>query len=325
MSRYFGVLLLFIFVFSSTSYSMSLQQLINSAKSGSVIKLSKKTTYKGGVVINKSITLDCKGATIDAMGKGDVVSIINASDVTVENCVLNNSGSSGWKMDAGIKLVGAKNAKILNDKIKNCLYGIVAKSSTGVLIKNNEIESKPYSEGMKGDSIRLWWCGNSKIIGNYIHDSSDVVSIFSNNVVFNSNRVKNSHIGIMIQNSNNNKIMNFSSLDNEVGILVNSSENTQISNFFIKDKGKYRGIVLVEASNTRIENGKIERCKKGLVFNLSPAKKGTKNYVNKVKFVENKIGVYSHTTAKQRRRNIIENVEYINNRINFMDELKSHK
>ncbi len=324
MSRYPGMLILFIFAFFSTSYSMSLQQLINNAKSNSVVKLSKET-YKGSVVINKSVTLECRGATIDAMGKGDVITIKTASNVTVKNCVLINSGSSGWRMDSGIKLVGAKDVKILNNKIENCLYGIVAKNARGVLIKGNEIASKPYSEGVKGDAVRLWWSSNSKVVGNYIHNSRDVVSIFSNNVIFDSNRIENSHIGIMIQNSDNNKIINFSSLDNNVGILVNSSENTQISKFFIEDKGKYRGIVLVEASDTQIERGKIERCKKGLVFNLSPAKKGTKNYVNNVKFVENKIGIYSHATAKQRSRNIIEDVKYVNNETNFMDELKTHK
>ncbi len=310
--------------FSINSFAGNLQSVINNAKSGSTVNLKKKV-YKGGIVIKKTITLNCNGATIDAMGKKDVVSIKMAKNVVLENCILKNSGSSGWRMDAGIKLVGAKNAKILNNKIENCLYGIVAKNAKGVLIKGNEIASKPYSEGVKGDAIRLWWSSNSKVVGNFVHDSRDVVSIFSNDVLFESNKVRNSHIGTMVQNSDRNRIVNFKGVDNEVGILINSSEDTTIEKFFIKDSKKYRGIVLVRASNTHIKSGKIENCKKGLVFNLSPAKSGTKNYLDDVRFVNNLIGIYLHTTAKQRSRNIIKNVRYINNKTNLMDEWKTHK
>ena len=315
-----------ILFFEITSYANAenLQSLINKAKEGSVVNLQKKV-YKGGIVINKTITLNCNGATIDALGKKDVVVIKMANNVVLRNCILVNSGSSGWRMDAGIKLVGAKKAKILNNKIKNCLYGIVAKNARGILIKNNKISSKPYSEGVKGDAIRLWWSGNSKVVGNYIHDSRDVVSIFSNNVVFDSNKVVNSHIGTMIQNSKGNKIINCESLNNEVGILLNSAEDTDIEKFVVKDSKKYRGIVLVRASNTHIRNGKIENCRKGVVFNLSPAKSGTKNYIDNVKFINNLIGIYLHTTAKQRSRNVIENVKYFNNKTNLMDEWKTHE
>ena len=310
--------------FSINSFAGNLQSLIDNAKSGSTVNL-KKRVYKGGIVIKKTITLNCNGATIDAMGKKDVVAIKMAKNVVLKNCILENSGSSGWRMDAGIKLVGAKNAKILNNKIKNCLYGIVAKNAKGVLIKGNEIASKPYSEGVKGDAIRLWWSSNSKVIGNYVHDSRDVVSIFSNNVIFDSNKVVNSHIGTMIQNSNKNKIVNFKGIDNEVGILLNTAEDTKIEKFLVRDKNKYRGIVLVRASNTEIKDGKIENCKKGLVLNLSPVKRGTKNYIENIKLINNTIGIYLHTTAKQRSRNIIKDVKYVNNKTNLMDEWKTHE
>ncbi len=310
--------------FGITSFAGDLQSLIDNAKSGSTVNL-KKRVYKGGIVIKKTITLNCNGATIDAMGKKDVVAIKMARDVVLKNCILKNSGSSGWRMDAGIKLVGAKNAKILNNKIKNCLYGIVAKNAKGALIKGNEIISKPYSEGEKGDAIRLWWSSNSKVIGNYVHDSRDVVSIFSNDVIFDSNKVVNSHIGTMIQNSDRNKITNFRGINNEVGILLNTAESTVIDGFYIKDSKKYRGIVLVRASDTKVRNGKIESCKKGLVLNLSPVKRGTKNYIKNIKFIDNIIGIYLHTTAKQRSRNIIKDVKFVNNKTNLMDEWKTHK
>ncbi len=310
--------------FVASSFAGTLQKLIDNAHEGATINLHKMI-YRGGVVIKKTITLNCNGATIDAMGRGDVVVIKMAKNVVVENCILENSGSSGWRMDAGVKLLGVRGVRIVNNKIKNCLYGIVAKNAKGALIKGNEIESKPYSEGEKGDAIRLWWSGNSKVIKNYIHDSRDIVSIFSNDVIFDGNRVENSHIGTMVQNSDRNRILNFRGVDNEVGILINSSADANIKKFYIKDSRKYRGIVLVRASNTIIKDGKVENCSKGIVLNLSPAKRGTKNNIENVELVGNKIGIYLHTTMKQRSRNLFKSIKYVNNTTNLMDEWKTHE
>ena len=145
------------------------------------------------------------------------------------------------------------------------------------------------------------------------------------NVIFDSNRALHSHIGVMVQNSNNNKILNFKGHDNDVNILINCADNTMIKNFSIKNKGKFRGIALIEASNTLVENGSIEQCNKGLVINLSPDKSGSKNYLRNIKIKGNNIGIYLHTTAKQRDRNILKKISYEDNKVNFMDELKSHK
>ena len=318
------LVVIIIYGFVVSSFAGTLQKLIDNARKGATINLHKKI-YRGGVVIKKTITLNCNGASIDALGSGDVVVIKMAKNVVVENCILENSGSSGWRMDAGVKLVSARGAKIVNNKIKNCLYGIVAKNAKGALIKGNEIESKPYSEGEKGDAIRLWWSGSSKVIKNYIHNSRDVVSIFSNDVIFDSNRVENSHIGTMVQNSDRNRILNFRGVDNEVGILINSSADANIKRFYIKDDKKYRGIVLVRASNTLIKDGEIENCRKGIVLNLSPAKRGTKNYIENVELVGNKIGIYLHTSVKQRSRNLFKSIKYVNNTTNLLDELKTHE
>ncbi len=324
MKKIFGIVIVFSFCLVGVSFGGDLQSILDNAKPGSVIKL-KKGVYKGGIVIKRTITLNCNGATIDGEGKGDVLTIKRAKNVVVENCVFRNSGSSGWRMDSGIKLVGTKKAVIKNNRIEKCLYGIVAKNAKGTVIEGNDIASKPYSEGVKGDAIRLWWSGNCKVIKNYIHDSRDVVSIFSNNVVFDGNRVKHSHIGTMIQNSNNNQILNFKGVDNEVNILLNSATNIKIKNFSIKNSGKFRGIVLIRASNTYVEDGIVKGCKKGIVINLSPAKSGTKNYIENIKLVSNKIGIYLHTTAEQRSRNIIKNITYIKNKTNLMDEWKTHE
>jgi len=310
--------------FVANSFAGGLQKLIDSAHKGATINLRKKI-YRGGVVIKKTITLNCNGATIDALGRGDVVLIKTAKNVVVKNCILENSGSNRWEMDAGVKLLGARGAKIINNKIKNCLYGIVAKNSKGALIKGNEIESKPCNEAEKGDAIRLFLSGDSKVIRNYIHDARYIISLFSNDVIFDSNRVVNSIIGTMVQNSDRNRILNFRGVNNEVGILISSSADANIKKFYIKDDGKNRGIVLVEASNTLIKDGKIEHCKKGIVVNLSPGKANAKNYIENIWLVDNNIGIYLHTSAKQRSKNVFKSIKYANNKINFMDELKTHE
>ncbi len=319
------VILIAVVIFLSVnSYAVNLQSIIDKSAEGAAINL-KKGNYTGNVVIIKTLTLNCNGAVINAHGKGDVLVIKRAKDVVIKNCVLQNSGSSGWKMDAGVQIIGAKGTVLKNNTIENCLYGIVAKSAKKTMIEGNDISSKPYSEGVKGDAIRLWWSSNSVVKNNKIHNSRDVVSLFSNNVIFDSNRASYSHIGVMVQNSNNNKILNFKGYNNEVNILLNSADNTVIKDFSIKNKGKFRGIALIRASNTLIENGSIEQCNKGLVINLSPAKSGSKNYLKNIRIRGNNIGIYLHTTAEQRDRNILKKISYEGNKVNLMDEWKTHK
>ncbi len=316
------------FIISLSSYSKAntLQAMIDKAQPGSTINI-KKGMYKGAITINKPLKVICqKGAVIDGQAKDDVVTIKNTKNVIFQGCIIQNSGTHGWKMDSGIKLIKVKDSVIKNNKIINCLYGIVAKTAKKVKIIGNEIASKEgYTEGAMGDAIRLWWSPDNLVKDNYIHNSRDVTSMFSNSVVFENNRVENSHIGTMIVNSNKNKIIGFKSKNNEVGILLNSAHDTTIRDFNVKGSNKYRGVVFIEASNTHISNGLIEHCTKGLVINLSPVKVGTKNYFNNIKIVGNRIGIYTHTTAKQRKRNVFKNIVYKSNKTNFMDELKTHK
>ncbi len=304
----------------------TLQTIINKAESESTITV-KKGLHKGAIVIKKPLKVICeKGAIIDGEGKDDVVTIKNTKNVILQGCILRNSGTHGWKMDSGIKLIKVKDSVIKNNKIENCLYGIVAKTTKNVKIIGNEIASKKgYSEGAMGDAIRLWWSPDNIVEKNYIHNSRDVTSMFSNNVVFKDNRVENSHIGVMVVNSNKNKIIGFKGKDNEVGILLNCADDTRIENFKVTGNNKYRGVVFIEASNTHTSNGLIQHCRKGLVINLSPSKAGTKNYFDNLKIYNNQIGIYMHTTKKQRARNILKNIVYKNNKTDFMDELKAHK
>ncbi len=326
MKRLLMASIAFLIASTSLAAGSSIQAMIDKAKPGATIKI-KKGLHKGPIVIKKPLTLICaKGAVIDGEGKDDVVTIKNTKNVTLQGCTLKNSGTHGWKMDAGIKLVKVKDSLIKNNKIIDCLYGIVTKTTKNTKIVGNEITSKRgYSEGAKGDSIRLWWSPNNLVKDNYIYDSRDVTSIFSNNVIFENDRIENSHIGIVIINSNNNKIIGFNGKNNEVNLLLNCAEDTEIKNFRVVDSGKYRGIVLIRASNTKVTNGIIEHCKKALVVNLSPAKAGSKNYFSNLKIYNNEIGIYLHTTAKQRSRNLFEKIDYKNNKTNLMDEWKTHK
>ncbi len=318
--------IIFAIALSSQAADNPIQTMINKASPGSTIKI-KRGIHKGAIIINKPLKVICeKGAIIDGETKDDVVTIKNTKNVTLEGCILENSGTHGWKMDSGIKLIKVKDSLIKNNKILNCLYGIVTKTAKKNRIVGNEITSKKgYTEGAKGDAIRLWWSPNNIVKGNYIHNSRDVTSMFSNNVVFENNRVENSHIGTMIVNSNKNKIIGFKGKDDEVGILLNSAEDITIKNFNVEGSGKYRGVVFIRASNTHTSNGIITHCKKALVVNLSPAKAGTKNYFNNIKIYNSEIGIYMHTTAKQRKKNIFKKIEYKNNKTNFMDEWKTHK
>jgi nitrous oxidase accessory protein len=131
-----------------------LQELVNAAPAGSVLKL-QPGRYSGPVVVNKTLTIDGGGqAIIDGGGTGTVF-VLEASDVTLRGLQLTNSGSSHDSDDACLNVRGDRNV-IEDVRIDNCLFGIDLKKANENTVRHNHIRSKPFDLGTRGDGLRLW-------------------------------------------------------------------------------------------------------------------------------------------------------------------------
>ncbi len=279
-----------------------LQQMINQAKRGSVIKLPKDIYY-GSVVIKKPLTIDGGNrAIIDGEGKGNVITV-KSDNVTIKNLIIQNSGDQGWEMDAGIAVKRANHIKIIHNVIKNCLYGIQTKYMNYSLIAENNISSKPYKQvGLRGDAIRLWWSSHDLLKDNFVHDSRDLIIWFCrHDTLINQTSIR-SRYGIHFMYSNYDKVINYRGDHNMVGIYDMYTTNVEIDGALITNNTTVTsiGLGLKDASNLIAKNITVEHCTRGVFIDESPYEPGMY-----CKFINNRF--YYNTIAMDFNTDITRN------------------
>ena len=138
MRKLYLIAILFISTFAN-----ELQNAIDNANSGDIIELGSGV-YNGNIIINKPLTIDGKdrSAIIKGDGNGDVIKI-NSSNVKILNLTIENSGNSHTTIDSAISCDSASGVEIINNAIKNSLFGVNFKQCNGSKIVDNFITSKP--------------------------------------------------------------------------------------------------------------------------------------------------------------------------------------
>ncbi len=306
--------LFFLCLFVPDAHSNRLQEIIDKAKPGSVIKLPKDIYY-GPVVIKKPLTLDGGNeAIIDGEGKGNVITVLS-DNVTLKNLIIQNSGNQGWRMDAGIAVKKAKHIKIIHNTIKNCLYGIQTKYMNYSLIEKNNISSKPYKQvGLRGDAIRLWWSSHNLIKDNYVHDSRDVIIWFCRHDKFVNQTTVRSRYGIHFMYSNYDTVINYRGDHNMVGIYDMYTTDVLIDGALITNNNSVTaiGLGLKDASNLVAKNITVEHCTRGVFIDESPYEPGmTCKFINN-RFYYNTIAMDFNTDIT-RNRNYFRHNDFVGN------------
>jgi len=271
---------------------IDLQTLIDKAKKGDVITLAKGV-YKGPVTITKAITLDGQNkATINAGGKGSVI-YLKASNVTIKNLHLTNTGAQHNDLDAGIQVRGDFNI-IKNNRITESLFGIDLQQSSNNIVRRNYISSKSdASLGIRGDAVRLWYSRNNRIEKNTIRNSRDMVVWYSADNVISDNDVAFGRYGLHFMYSKYNLVENNTISKNAVGIFLMYSDSVVIrGNRIFQALGAAGvGIGAKEASNCDILDNEILYNSTGIYLDLSPFQPDTTNRIYRNKIAFNDLGV----------------------------------
>ena len=256
----------------ATADSIDLQDLIDAAKPGDTISLHPNV-YTGPVVIAVTrLVIDGHGkAAIDGMGIGSVITI-EADSVQILNCIIRNSGGLHDKINAGVTLKGNYN-RIENCRIEECLFGIDVFKSQHNKIIHNEISSLiKRSTALKGDAIRFWWSQYNHVIGNYWHDSRDMVVWYSAQNLFQENKGIGNRYGIHFMYSHNNRIQNNTLINNSVGVFLMYSERTIMTGNYIMGNHRGSGMCLgmKETSSNQILNNRFIYSTQGIHVDVSP-------------------------------------------------------
>jgi parallel beta-helix repeat protein len=159
----------------------AIQEAINAASPGDVIKVTDGTYYEN-VIVNKSVSIigeDPSNTIIDGGGKPIAVDILS-SNVVVSGFTIQNGTGEVYPyigLGSGISIYRCNSATIKNNILRNNYYGLQLTNSSNCMIFNNIIMNSS-TAGTAGIAA-----------GIYIHDSS------SNNVFF-QNTIENNAIGL---------------------------------------------------------------------------------------------------------------------------------
>jgi len=301
----FKIFLIF-FLIASSLIANALQDAIDNAPSGSILKLSAGT-YSGNITITKPISIigKDKNVIIDGKNQGTVIDI-KSSFVTLKNLKIINSGARHEKNDAAIKINNASQCEVSDCIIDNALFGIDMQMVNNSIISNNLITSKPFDLGLRGDGVRLWYSNNNIIKKNSLIKSRDMVVWYSHGNEIIENYGKYNRYSLHFMYAGKNIIKNNTYEFNSVGIFfMYSQDSIAIGNTIKSSLGATgMGIGLKDVSNFTLKDNTIIYCAQGMYIDRSPFEPDTKDWIENNKILYNSEAIHFHSLSEN---NIIKN------------------
>ena len=169
--------------------------------------------FTNGITINKDITIDGKGHTIDAKNLGRIFSIGEGFTVTLTNATLiNGKATEGGAIynDGSLTLSDVK----LSDN--------AADSYGGAVFNNGHL-----------------------VVGNSVFDSNDIVNRGSASVDYGGAAIYNWYDGVLTVSGSNftNNIKNYKNGDNLVGAVATIGDATISDSYFVNNAGRWGGAI----------------------------------------------------------------------------------
>ena len=314
MIKFFITLVLLL----ATLYANALQDAIDNAPAGSILKLPSGV-YKGNIVIDKPLSIigNGKNVIIDGEGKGTVIKT-TGSFITLKNLKIIGSGSMHHKLDAAISMQKGKQCEVSNCIIEDCLFGIDLQMVSNSIISNNKISSKDVDLGLRGDGLRLWYSNDNIIKNNSLYKSRDMVVWYSHGNTIEENVGKWGRYSLHFMYAGKNIVKNNRYKFNSVGIFFMYSQDTIATGNIIESSlgATGMGLGLKDVSNFILKNNTIIYCAQGLYIDRSPFEPGTNNWITANKILYNSEAMHFHSLSENniiKENTIMGNIEDIVN------------
>lgn len=299
-------------LFMAAAFANALQDAINSAPEGAVIKLPAGV-YQGNIVIDKPLSIVGKeeGVVIDGENNGTVVRV-NSSYVTIKNVKIINSGDMHHQQDAGIAINNAEQCEVSDVVIDDCLFGIDMQMTNNSIIQNNTIYSKDLELGLRGDGLRLWYSNDNLIKKNSLIKSRDMVVWYSHGNTIEENYGEYCRYSLHFMYAGKNYVRNNTYNYNSVGIFFMYSQDAIATGNVVKSSlgATGMGIGFKEISNFTVEDNTVLYCAKGFYIDRSPFQPDTNNFVNRNKILYNSEAMHFHSVSEN---NIIKENIFLGN------------
>ncbi|WP_456486000.1 nitrous oxide reductase family maturation protein NosD [Hydrogenimonas sp.] len=286
-----------------------LQDTIDQAAPGSKLELPSGE-YHGNIIIKKPLIIqgpDDRSAKIVGDGNGTVVTI-RSSYVTLKNLTIKHSGAEHERVDAAVSIKKAEHVTVDNCHIDDCLFGIDMEQVNRSQITRNWIRSKPFSLGLRGDAVRVWYSNDNNLSENYVTKSRDFVVWYSHGNTIAHNFGEYSRYSLHFMYAGKNDVLFNTYEHNSVGIFfMYSQDSIAIGNVIKSSLGTTGlGIGLKDASNFTLKDNTMIYCARGLYIDRSPFQPDQNNTIENNRILYNAEGIHFHSLSIS--NNIVGNI-----------------
>ncbi|MBP9219267.1 MAG: nitrous oxide reductase family maturation protein NosD, partial [Sterolibacterium sp.] len=262
------------------------------------------------LLIDKPLTLrgmTAQRPTIDGGGKGDVIRL-TATDVTLENLIVTNSGDDLFAQNAGIYIPpGAHRAKVRHCAIAYTLFGLWIEKANDVEVSDNNITGmRDHASPQRGNGVQLYNTRGARILNNDISFTRDALYVdVSHHALFQNNRLHHARYGTHYMNSYFNLWEGNETFYNRGGLALMEVRNQHVRNNRAWGNSDH-GIMLRTLQDSTIENNIVAGNQRGFFIYDAEFNTLRGNLV-----IDNHVGV--HLWAGSTRNQVEEN-DFIANR-----------
>ncbi|MBW2280577.1 MAG: nitrous oxide reductase family maturation protein NosD [Deltaproteobacteria bacterium] len=248
-----------------------LQRRLDAAPAGAVFCL-EAGDHAGPVHLGPGQTVrGPRQAVIRSTGEGTTVRLEHAGTALV-GVTVDGSGGRFDLLDSAVR-VEADGARVQDVHVRNAVFGILVEKSRRVEILGNRVTGAPGKAlGMRGDGIRLWETRASRIEGNRVEDSRDLVVWYSPGNVIADNVIERGRYGTHFMYSHDNLVRGNRYVGNVVGIFTMYSRGIEVRDNLIADSGGAAGVGLgsKESGNLLVAGNRFIANTVGLYLDTSP-------------------------------------------------------
>ncbi len=255
----------------SVAAGTALPPLLGRASAGDVFCLDAGD-YTGPIEIPAGVEVwGPRNAIVHSTGKGTTVRL-EGDGAALSGLTVDGSGGRFDLLDAAVRVEG-EDIRVEGIRVQDASFGILVEKSQGVRILRNEVVGHPERTlGLRGDGIRLWETYDSRIEGNRVYDSRDLVVWYSSRNVIRDNEIADGRYGTHLMYSHGNTIADNRFIGNVTGIFLMYSRDVTVERNLLAKSGGAAGIGLgvKESGNLRIIDNDFVHDTVGIYIDTSP-------------------------------------------------------
>jgi nitrous oxidase accessory protein len=249
----------------------SLAGAVATAPAGSALCLSAGV-HDGPIAIERPLTVwGPREAVIRSRGAGTTISL-DAPGAALLGLTVDGSGGRFDLLDAAVR-VRADRVRVEGVRVRGALFGLLAEQAREIALVGNEIEGPAgRALGLRGDGIRIWEVRDSRIEGNRLRGSRDVVVWYSPGNRIAGNTVQGGRYGTHLMYSHDNVVEGNRYESNVVGIFSMYSRGIRIhGNLLARSAGAAgMGLGAKESGNLSVVDNLFVGNQVGIYLDTSP-------------------------------------------------------